>query len=117
MVPSITSGAKEAQGEEDEGTVMILDTSCTEAMCSRHSYHYVKHGLSDGQVELLPDSGTFLTSPTVKEPWRVRKRRTWFSYEPPLFTDFSVIDEGGSLSHVPSADEEPGCFPGPVWNA
>ena len=41
-------GAKEAQDEEDEGTVVILDTGCTKATCSRHAYHLMEH-------ELLPD--------------------------------------------------------------
>ena len=52
-------GAKEVQGEDDEGTSMILDTGCTKAMCSRHAYLLMRPGLSEGQVELLPDSGTF----------------------------------------------------------
>ena len=64
-------GAKESQGKEDEGTVMILDTGCTKAMRNRHAYHYMKHCLSDGQVELLPDSSTF-SSQVVKEPWPAR---------------------------------------------
>ena len=48
---------------------MILDTGCTKAMCSRHAYLLMRQGLSEGQVQLLPDS------------------------EPPLFTDFSIFDE------------------------
>ena len=52
-------GAKEAQDEEDDGTVMILDTGSTKAMCSRPVYHLMRRGLSADQVELLPDSSTF----------------------------------------------------------
>ena len=52
-------GAKEVQGEDDEGTGVILDTGCTKAMCSRHAYLLMRQGLSERQVELLPDSSAF----------------------------------------------------------
>ena len=52
-------GAKEAQDEEDDGTVVILDAGCKKATRSRHAYHLVKRGLSEDQTELLPDSRTF----------------------------------------------------------
>ena len=86
-------GTKEAQTKEDEGTIMILDTGCTKAMCSRHAYHYMKHGSSDGQVELLPDSSTFNFA-HGQRALASEKCRIWFLCEPPLFTDFSIIDEG-----------------------
>ena len=72
---------------------MILDTGCTKAMCSRHAYLLMREGLSEGQVELLPDSSTFNFANGQKALAR-ETCRTWFSYEPPLFTDFSIIDEG-----------------------
>ena len=52
-------GAKGVQEEVEDGTSMILDTGCTKAMCSRHAYLMMRQGLSEGQVELLPDSSTF----------------------------------------------------------
>ena len=52
-------GAKGAQEEVEDGTSMIFDTGCTKAMCSRHAYLLMRQGLSEGQVELLPDSSTF----------------------------------------------------------
>ena len=69
--------------------------------------------------ELLPDASTFNFANGQKALAR-EKCRIWFSYEPPLFTDFSIIDEGkvtGTLSDVPSADEEPGCISGSARNA
>ena len=50
-------GAKGVQGEDDDGTDMILDTGCTKAMCRRHAYLLMRQDLSKGQVELLPDFG------------------------------------------------------------
>ena len=44
-------------------------------------------------MELLPDSSTFNFANGQKALAR-EKCRIWFSYEPPLFTDFSIIDEG-----------------------
>ena len=52
-------GAKGVEEEVEDGASMILDTGCTEAMCSRHAYLLMREGLSEGQVELLPDSSTF----------------------------------------------------------
>ena len=52
-------GAKGVQEEVEDGTSMILDTGCIKAMCSRHAYLLMRQGLSEGQVELLPDSSTF----------------------------------------------------------
>ena len=52
-------GAKGVQEEVEDGTSMILDTGCTKAMCSRHAYLLMRQGLSEGQVELLPDSSNF----------------------------------------------------------
>ena len=86
-------GAKGVQEEAEDGTSMILDTGCTKAMCSRHAYLLMREGLSEGQVELLPDSSTFNFANGQKALAR-EKCRIWFSYEPPLFTDFSIIDEG-----------------------
>ena len=83
-------GAKGVQEEVEDGTSMILDTGCTKAMCSRHAYLL---GLSEDRVELLPDSSTFNFAKGQKALAR-EKCRIWFSYEPPLFTDFSIIDEG-----------------------
>ena len=53
----------------------------------------MREGLCEGQVELLPDSSTFNFANGQKALAR-EKCRIWFSYEPPLFTDFSIIDEG-----------------------
>ena len=86
-------GAKGVQEEVEDGTSMILDTGCTKAMCSRHAYLLMREGLSEGQVKLLPDSSTFNFANGQKALAR-EKCRIWFSYEPPLFTDFSLIDEG-----------------------
>ena len=72
---------------------MILDTGRTKAMCSRHAYLLMRQGLSEDRVELLPDSSTFNFANGQKALAR-EKCRIWFSYEPPLFTDFSIIDEG-----------------------
>ena len=72
---------------------MILDTGCTKAMCSRHAYLLMRQGLSEDRVELLPDSSAFNSANGQKALAR-EKCRIWFSYEPPLFTDFSIIDEG-----------------------
>ena len=44
-------------------------------------------------MELLPDASTFNFANGQKALAR-EKCRIWFSYEPPLFTDFSIIDEG-----------------------
>ena len=44
-------------------------------------------------MELLPDSSTFNFANGQKALAR-EKCRIWFSFEPPLFTDFSIIDEG-----------------------
>ena len=52
-------GAKEVQGEDDKGASMILDTGCTKALCSGRAYLLMRQGLSEGQVELLPDSSAF----------------------------------------------------------
>ena len=70
---------------------MILDTGCTKAMCSRHAYLLMREGLSEGRVELLPDSSTFNFANGQKALAR-EKCRIWFPCEPPLFTDFSIID-------------------------
>ena len=86
-------GAKGVQEEVEDGTSMILDTGCTKAMCSRHAYLLMRQGLSEDRVELLPDSSTFNFANGQKALAR-EKCRIWFSYEPPLFTDFSIIDEG-----------------------
>ena len=85
-------GAKGVQEEVEDGTSMILDTGCTKAMCSRHAYLLMRQGLSEDRVELLPDSSTFNFANGQKALAR-EKCRVWFSYEPPLFTDFSIIDE------------------------
>ena len=85
-------GAKGVQEEVEDGTSMILDTGCTKAMCSRHAYLLMRQGLSEDRVE-LPDSSTFNFANGQKALAR-GKCRIWFSYEPPLFTDFSIIDEG-----------------------
>ena len=82
-------GAKGIQEEVEDGTSMILDTGCTKAMCSRHAYLLMRQGL----LELLPHSSTFNFANGQKALAR-EKCRIWFSYEPPLFTDFSIIDEG-----------------------
>ena len=95
---------------------MILDTGCTKAMCSRHAYLLMRQGLSEDRVELLPDSSTFNFANGQKALAR-EKCRIWFSYEPPLFTDFSIIDEGKvPFLDVPSADEESRRLPRPAWN-
>ena len=86
-------GAKGVQKEVEDGTSMILDTGCTKAMCSRHAYLLTREGRSEGQVEPLPDSSTFNFANGLKALAR-EKCRIWFSYKPPLFTDFSFIDEG-----------------------
>ena len=86
-------GAKGIQEEVEDGTSMILDTGCTKAMCSRRAYLLMRQGLSEDRVELLPDSSTFNIANGQKALAR-EKCRIWFSYEPPLFTDFSMIDEG-----------------------
>ena len=65
----------------------------TKAMCSRHAYLLMRQGLSEDRVELLPDSSTFNFANGQKALAR-EKCRIWFSYEPPLFTDFSIVDEG-----------------------
>ena len=51
--------------------------------------------LDEGRTkcELLSDSSTFNFANGQKALAR-EKCRIWFSYEPPLFTDFSIIDEG-----------------------
>ena len=85
----VTKGVQE---EVEDGTSMILDTGCTKAMCSRHAYLLMRQGLSEDRVELLPDSSTF----NFRE-WSEglgEREVQKFSYEPPLFTDFSIIDEG-----------------------
>ena len=86
-------GTKGIQEEVEDGTSMILDTGCAKAMCSRHAYLLMRQGLSEDRVELLPDSSTFNFANGQKALAR-EKCRIWFSYEPPLFTDFSIIDEG-----------------------
>ena len=72
---------------------MTLDTGCTQAMCSRHAYLLMRRGLSEGQVEPRPDSSTFNFA-NGRKALASEKCRIWFSYEPPLFTDFSFLDEG-----------------------
>ena len=57
---------------------MILDTGCTKAMCSRHAYLLMREGLSEGQVELLPDSSTLNFANGQKALAR-EKCRIWFS--------------------------------------
>ena len=75
----------------------------------------LREGLSEGQVELLPDSSTFNFANGQKALAR-EKCRIWFSCEPPLFTDFSTSDEGKfRLLMSPSADEETGSIFGPTW--
>ena len=71
-------GAKGVQEEVEDGTSMILDTGCTKAMCSRHAYLLMREGLSEGQVELLPDSSTFNFANGQKALAR-EKCRIWFS--------------------------------------
>ena len=85
--------AKGVQEEVEDGTSMILDTGCTKAMCSRHAYLLMRQGLSEDRVELLPDSSTFNFANGQKSLAR-EKCRISFSYEPPLFIDFPIIDEG-----------------------
>ena len=70
-------GAKGVQEEVEDGTSMILDAGCTKAMCSRHAYLLMRQGLSDGQVELLPDSSTFNFANGQKALARA-KCRIWF---------------------------------------
>ena len=53
----------------------------------------MKRGLSEDQVELLPDSST-LNFANGQRALASEKCRIWFSYEPPFFTDFPIIDEG-----------------------
>ena len=65
-------GAKRVQEEVEDGASMILDTGCTKAMCSRHAYLLMRQGLSEGRVELLPDSRTFRFAQTARRPWRER---------------------------------------------
>ena len=81
-------GAKGVQEEVEDGTSMtwILDAP---RLC-RHAYLLMRLGRS---VELLPDSSIFNFANGQKALAR-EKCRIWFSYEPPLFTDFSIIDEG-----------------------
>ena len=50
---------KKALTEGYDGTVMILDTGCAKAMCSRYAFQHMNQVLSDDQVELLPDASTF----------------------------------------------------------
>ena len=57
------------------------------------AYLLMRQGLSEGQVELLPDSST-LNFANGRKALAREKCRIWFSYEPPLFTDFSIVDEG-----------------------
>ena len=90
----ITNGALKAL--KTQMALMILDTGCTKAMCSRHAFYYVKHSLSNGQVtrvDLLPDPSTFNFA-NGQQALAREKCRIWFSYDPPLFADFSIIDEG-----------------------
>ena len=86
-------GTKGVQEEAEDGTSMILDTGCTKPMRSRHAYLFMRRDLSEDRVELLPDSTTFNFANGQRALAR-EKCRIWFSYEPPLFTDFSIIDEG-----------------------
>ena len=51
-------GAKGVQEEVEDGASTILDTGCTKAMRSRYACLLMREGLSEGQVELLPDSST-----------------------------------------------------------
>ena len=94
-------GAKGIQEEVEDGTSMILDTGCTKAMCSRHAYLLMRQGLSEDRVELLPDSSTFNFANGQKALAR-EKCRIWFSYEPPLFTDFSIIIDEGKVPFLMS---------------
>ena len=80
-------GAKGVEEEVEDGTSMILDTGCTKAMCSKHAYLLMRRGLSEDRVELLPDSSTFNFA-NGQKALASEKCRIWFSYEPPLFTDF-----------------------------
>ena len=86
-------GTKEALNGGSDGTVMILDTGCTKDMCSRHALHYMKQGLSDGQMQLLPEASTFNFARGQRALSR-EKCRIWFSYKPPRFTDLSIFDHG-----------------------
>ena len=112
-------GAKGVQEEVEDGTSMILDTGCTKAMCSKHAYLLMRQGLSEDRLELLPDSSTFNFANGQKALTR-EKCRIWFSYEPPLFTDFSIIDEGKAafLMSLPQMknDRLSRSFPGSAWN-
>ena len=56
------------------------------------AFHDMKPGLSDDQVELLPDASTFNFANGQQA--LAREVQDMVSYKPPLFTDFSVIDEG-----------------------
>ena len=69
---------KGVQCEDDDGASMILDTGCTKAMCSRRAYLLMREDLSEGQVELLPDSSTFNFAKGQKALAR-EKCRIWFS--------------------------------------
>ena len=81
-------GTKEALSEGSDGTVMILDTGCMKAMCSRYAFHHMKQGLSDDQVELSLDASTFNFSNGQQALARENGRMWfWFSYKPSLFTD------------------------------
>ena len=87
---------KEVQGEDDEGASMILDTGCAKAMCSRHAYLLMRQGLSEdqgGYACAAADSSAFNFA-NGQRALASEKCRIWSSYEPPLFTDFSIIDEG-----------------------
>ena len=70
-------GAKEAPHEGADATVMILDTACTKPICSRYAFRQLKQGLSDDQVELLPDASTFNFA-NGQEALAREKCRIWF---------------------------------------
>ena len=61
----------------------------------------VEEVLSEGQVELLPDSSTFNLANSQKALAR-EKCRIWFSYELPLFTDFPIIIDEGKVPFLTS---------------
>ena len=85
---------------QERPTQMILDSGCTRAMCSRHACNRMIAGLKKAgspiQAELLEDASTFCFANSQRSVAK-EKCRIWISTNPPLFTDFSIIEEG----HVP----------------
>ena len=61
-----------------DDAIMTLDTGCAKAMCALHAFHHMKQGLSDDQVELLPDASTF-NFVHGQQTLARKARRMWFS--------------------------------------